>query len=440
MAVSFLNLEVSDLCLGKPSLRWIAAEATVSEALTALKRSEENYLSVWKCCADESCVCVGKICTADVICFLCRKENLVNPFKAFEATVSDILPKGVSVVRHLDPKSSLLEAIDCILEGAQNLVIPIQNQRSTYSRKKFLNKQSSYCWITPEDVIRFLLNSIGVFSPIPTSTIESLNIIDQDIMTVHFHDPASSALDYISRALVQQTSIAVVDDEDRIIGEISPLSLACCDETVAAAIATLSAGDLMSYIDYGGPPEDLVEMVKIKLEERNLEAMLELMEEYEFGSVSGSGSSRHGKAGRYFPARSSEAILCNPRSSLVAVMIQALAHRVMTGSWLETLKAANYSRENYAKNEFGSVSGLGSSRHGKAGRYFPARSSEAILCNPRSSLVAVMIQALAHRVSCVWVVGEDHTLVGAVTFAGMLKVLRSVDRDHKPESENLFKQ
>lgn len=386
MAVSFLNREVSDLCLGKPALRWITAEATVSEALTALKRSEDNYLSVWKCCADESCVCVGKICTADVICFLCRKENLVNPYKAFEATVSDILPKGVSVVRHLDPKSSLLEAIDCILEGAQNLVIPIQNQRSTYSRKKFLNKQSSYCWITPEDVIRFLLNSIGVFSPIPTSTIESLNIIDQDIMTVHFHDPASSALDYITRALVQQTSIAVVDDDDRIIGEISPLSLACCDETVAAAIATLSAGDLMSYIDYGGPPEDLVEMVKMKLEERNFEAMLELMEEYSNSTVPSSSSS------------------CS------------------------------------SEDEFGSMSGSGSSRHGKAGRNFPARSSEAILCNPRSSLVAVMIQALAHRVSCVWVVGEDHTLVGAVTFAGMLKVLRSVDRDRKLESENLLKQ
>lgn len=205
-------------------------------------------------------------------------------------------------------------------------------------------------------------------------------------MTVHYHDPAISALDYITRALVLQTSVAVVDVENRIIGEISPLSLACCDETAAAAIATLLAGDLMSYMDSGGPPEDLVEMVKMKLEERNFGSMLELVEEYAHSTVSSSSSS------------------CS------------------------------------SEDEFGPVSGSGSSRHGKAGRYFPARSSETILCNPRSSLVAVMIQALAHRVSCIWVVGEDHTLIGAVTFAGMLKVFRSVARDHKPESENLFMQ
>ncbi|KAL2484028.1 CBS domain-containing protein CBSX5 [Forsythia ovata] len=386
MAVSFLNREVSDLCLGKPALRWISVDATVSEALTALKRSQETYLSVWKC-ADESCICVGKICTADVICFLCIKENLANPFKALEDRVSEILPKGASIVRHLDPKSSLLEAIDCILEGAQNLVIPIQNQRSTYARKKFFNKPSSYCWITQEDVVRFLLNSIGVFSPIPTSTIESLNIIDRDIMTVHYHDPASSALNYISRALAEQTSVAVVDDEDRIIGEISPFALACCDETAAAAIATLSAGDLMAYIDYGGPPEDLVETVKMRLEERNFGAMLELMEECSHSTMLSS---------------------CSSCSS---------------------------------EDEFRSVSGSGSStRHGKSGRYFPARSSEAILCNPRSSLVAVMIQALAHRVCCVWVVEEDHTLVGAVTLTGMLKVFRSVAGDHKQERDNFFRQ
>lgn len=50
--------------------------------------------------------------------------------------------------------------------------------------------------------------------------------------------------------------------------------------------------------------------------------------------------------------------------------------------------------------------------------------TDAIVCFPWSSLVAVMIQALSHRVNYVWVVEDDGTLVGIVTFAGMMKVFR----------------
>ncbi|KAL2473309.1 CBS domain-containing protein [Forsythia ovata] len=391
MAISFLNGDISDLCLGKPAVRWIPATATVSDAVTALKRSGETHVSVWTCDnnTNESCECVGKICMTDVICFLCREENLANPLKAFEAPISEILPKGSSIVRHLGPNSSLLEAIDCILEGTQNLVIPIQNHRSTFSRKKFPNKLASldskyckaseYCWLTQEDIVRFLLNSVGVFSPIPGMTIESLLLIQHDIMTIHYLDPASSALDYISRSLTKQTSVAVIDKDNRLIGEISPVTLACCDEIVAAAISTLSAGDLMAYIDCGGPPEYLVELVKIRLEERNFVAMLELMEEFSISSISSSSSS------------------CSSDDE------------------------------------------LGSSFHGSLGRNSTARRSEAIICYPWSSLVAVMFQALAHRVSCVWVVEEDHTLVGTVTFAGILKVFRSI-AGVNPKRETSFKQ
>ncbi|CAI9760305.1 unnamed protein product [Fraxinus pennsylvanica] len=378
MAISFLNGDVSDLCLGKPVIRRIPAVAKVSDAVTALKRSGETHISVWTCDnkTDESCECVGKICMTDVICFLCKEENLANPLKAFEAPISEILPKAPSIVRHLEPNSSLLEAIDCILEGTQNLVIPIQNHRSTFSRKKFPNKSASfdskhcngreYCWLTQEDIVRFLLNSIGVFSPIPGMAIESLHLIEHDIMTVHYLDPASSALDYISRSLVEQTSIAIIDEDNRLIGEISPVTLACCDELVAAAISTLLAGDLMAYIDCGGPPEYLIELVRMRLEERNFGTLLELMEELSNSSTASSSSN------------------CSSDDE------------------------------------------LGSSFHGSSGRNSLGRSSEAIICYPWSSLVAVMIQALAHRVSCVWVLEEDHTLVGTVTFAGMLKVFRSI--------------
>lgn len=272
---------------------------------------------------------------------------------------------------------SQLEAIDYILEGTQNLVIPIQNHLSTNSRKRFLNRQPDsvcthhndydYCWLTQENVIRYLLNSVGAFSPIPTLTIDSLNLINHDIMTVTYNKPASSALTYFYRALTEQTSVAVVDEENMLIGEISPFTLACCDETAAAAIMTLSAADLMTYIDCGGPPEDLVQLVRMKLEEMNLGGMIEMMDDIFHSFMSSSSSS------------------CS----------------------------SDEESSSSSKNGW-------SSRSSKSGRHF--RRSEAIACSPRSSLVAVMIQALAHRVSCIWVVEEDHTLVGAVTFAGILKV------------------
>ncbi|WCJ27006.1 CBS domain-containing protein [Euphorbia peplus] len=304
MAVSLLSHEVSDLCLGKPALRSLAVSATVGEALTALKRSGDRYLS---------------------------EHNLKNPAAALHAPVSVLVPKGLGVVRHLEPHSSLLEAIDLILEGAQNLVIPIH---SPFTRKKLIQRTSTY------------------------STLHN---------NLCYNDPASSALPLISESLVKQTSVAIVDIDGKLFGEISPCALNSCNESLAAAIATLSAGDLMAYIDCGDPPEDLIRLVKERLEEKNLCGAIELMEE-EWGS---SGSS-----------------------------------------------SASYSSS--SDEEFG----MGKSRRLSGHSIKVARNTDAILCFPWSSLVAVMIQALSHRVSYVWVVEEDGTLVGVVTFTGMLKVFR----------------
>lgn len=266
---------------------------------------------------------------------------------------------------------SLLEAIDLILEGTQNLVVPIKNNITSNSKRKILHKSSisptthngrEFCWLTQEDVIRFLLSSIGLFSPIPALSIESLGIISPDVMTIWYHSPASEATAAISQSLAEQSSVAVVDDDGILIGEISPFTLACCDETVAAAITTLSTGDLMSYIDCGGPPEDMVRVVKARLKERNLEGMLE------------------------------EFAICSTD--------------VMSSSDEESVPR--------------------SGRHIRSNSYSArmVRRAEAIVCHRRSSLVAVMIQAIAHRVNYVWVIEEDCSLVGIVTFFNMLEVFR----------------
>lgn len=108
MAVKFFNQVVSELCLGKPELSGITVAATVYDALTVLKRSEDTYVSVWESGEEHairSCLCIGKICMADVILFLCREENLVDPFKAFESPVSQILSQGAYVITHLDSNS-----------------------------------------------------------------------------------------------------------------------------------------------------------------------------------------------------------------------------------------------------------------------------------------------------------------------------------------------
>nr|GEU77813.1 hypothetical protein [Tanacetum cinerariifolium] len=159
-----------------------------------------------------------------------------------------------------------------------------------------------------------------------------------------------------------------------LIGEISPFALSCCDETIAAAVTILSAGDLMAYLDYMGPPEHLVHMVKTRLQERNLNAMLDLMDDY------------------------------NPSSS-----------------------ASSSSDEEY-----------GSRKNGGMGRSYPGRRSEAIVCNPWNSLMAVMVQMIAHRVSYAWVIKEDYGLVGIVTFTEILGQFRRIAGSwNKRKEENI---
>ncbi|KAK6917527.1 CBS domain [Dillenia turbinata] len=381
MAVGFLGHEVSDLCLGKPALRSLPLTATLSDAVSALKRSGETSLSVWSC--DHSyececqCECVGKISMVDIICFLCRDENLNRVSSVFQSPISLLLDKdSSSVVRHVEPHSSLLEAIDFMLEGAQNLVVPIESRISKSSKKTLakgpsfgstLHNGHEYCWITQEDVVRFLLNSISAFAPVASLSIELLGIIDTDTLAIPYYQPAYAAIEAIALSSKHQTSVAIVDEQGCLIGEISPYMLACCDETVAAAMATLSAGDLMAYMDYVGPPDELVHLVKTRLQEKNLKPMLNLMEEFPLSSSLSSSS-----------CSSSD-------DEEISVLRRGMS--------------ASYSARR-------------------------VRKSEALVCHPKSSLVAVLIQALAHRVNYIWVIEDDCTLTGIVTYSGMLKVIR----------------
>lgn len=222
--------------------------------------------------------------------------------------------------------------------------------------------------------MRFLLGSIGLFSPLPALSVDTLGIISSDVLAIDYFSPAASAIGAISHSLKTQTSVAIVDSDRVFIGEISPFTLACCDETVVAAITTLSSGDLMAYIDCGGPPENLVRVVKARLKDMNLEKMLE-----EFTILSSSitdltPSSSSDEESTLFPTRTL------PRSGRYTRSYSYSARMV--------------------------------------------RRAEAIVCHPKSSLVAAMIQAIAHRASYLWVIEEDCSLVGIITFSDMVKVFR----------------
>ncbi|EOA13457.1 hypothetical protein CARUB_v10026499mg [Capsella rubella] len=409
MALAILSHEVSDLCIGKPPLRCLSvATATVADAIAALKSSDEPFLTVWSCNHDDEktdgidkCECLGKICMADVICYLSKFDsNVLSLSSAFDASVSVLIPKSRPLVVHVQSSCKLVEAIDLIIQGAQNLIVPIQTRSITKRRQqqKLLNRNVvvslstttstthknslQFCWITQEDIIRFLLDSISVFSPLPSLSISDLGVINSthNILAVDYHSSAACAVSVISRAILDNVSVAVVDkgcdqEEDSriaLIGEISPMTLACCDETAAAAVATLSAGDLMTYIDGSGPPESLVGVVRNRLEDKRMAGLISLIDS--LSSFSGSSSDEESPAGR--------------------------------------TRTSSYGR---------SVS--------NAARM--ARKSVAIVCNRKSSLMAVMIQAIAHRVSYVWVIDEDGCLIGMVTFVDILKLFREfLDGDH----------
>ncbi|WOL10524.1 CBS domain-containing protein CBSX5-like [Canna indica] len=378
MAVSFLSNEVSDLCIGKPALRTLQLSSTaVGDALLAIRRGSEPHLAVLGVDqkSPEKKVVTGKICVADVICYLCSDGNLASPAAALERPVSVLLQKDAGLVRRVEPQIGVLEALDLILDGAQNLVVPI---RSVSRKKLHLGGSGGgdFCWLTHEDFVRYFLNSIALFSPIATLSIDALGLVrPATTLAIRHDEPGPSLIPLLRRALSSQSSVAVVTEDGRLLGEISPSALAFSDETVtmAAGIATLTAGDLLALFDYSGsPPESHVRAIKAGLKEKGLLEMLELMEE-ELSSFSNSSSS------------SSASSSSDEESS--------------GGRRMRKLKSRTFS----------------------IGR----RSEEPEVCHPGSSLVAVMVQALAHRVSYMWVVDEDdYRLLGIVTFADMLCLFR----------------
>ncbi|ERM95213.1 CBS domain-containing protein CBSX5 [Amborella trichopoda] len=378
MAVSLSQHEVSDLCLGRPPLKWLPESATVGDALSQLRANtvSENCIVVWSCDPAisspfdyEECVCLGTVCMVDIICFLVREENLARPDQALHSPVSVLLPKVPGLVRLVQPNYSLSKALEIlVVEGAEILIVPIGNTRKAMKKPA---TRREFCCLTREDLVRYFLNSVGLFSPLPACSISELKLIRTDYPSLNHTAPSSKAI----TALLRHVPVAVTAGGDTLIGEISPEALALCEEAAAPALATLYAGDLLAFLDSNAPTpfiSHIRDMCPVALDAWSHDLTLSML------TASSEDSSE---------ASDEEFTAGSPTGPLPPPAPPVLARARRSGSF--------------------------STSRG--------RRAEAVVCRAWSSLVAVMVQALAHRATHVWVCeDEECSLVGVVTFRDIL--------------------
>ncbi|KAK1618408.1 hypothetical protein QYE76_023925 [Lolium multiflorum] len=384
MASSILSHVVSDLCIGKPAVRVLPQSTPIAAALATLRAGADPFVFVDAAPFDAkktATVSVVKVSVAEILCYVCG--NLGDPAAALSRPVS-VITAAVGdhgVTRRVDPQTSLLDAIDVLLaNNSHSLVVPLHKRagrkKHHVSAVSAASGTASYYVLTQQDIVRHLFGSISHFSPVAALTVASLGLIRRDVHAVHVDDDALDAIPLLQTSIGSGTAVAVVADDSALVGEICPGVLSSCDvESVSAAFAALSAGDVMTYIDcYFSPPEFLLRSVRARLTEKGLHAMRDLMD--------------------------------------AAYTTDAAALSSSTSSSDEESPLARSGRARRMS------SGTGS---------FRWRSTEDVAaCHAGNSLVAVMAQALAHRVGHVWVLDEvTGALVGVVSCADVLAVLRN---------------
>ncbi|KAG8037930.1 hypothetical protein GUJ93_ZPchr0024g29088 [Zizania palustris] len=383
MAASFLSHVVSDLCIGKPPVRVIPPSTPVAAALDALRAGGDPFVFVaaesYSRAKNTATWRVSRVSVADVLCYVCDgAENLSDPAGALGRPVSAVGDHGAT--RRVDSQASLLDAIDALLSSdSQSLLVPLH----TRARRKHhhasgyaaANGAADYCVLTREDIVRHLFsNSISLFSPVTALTVSSLGLVRRDVHTIHADDDALGSIPLLRRSIAEGTAVAVVADDGALVGEICPGVLGSCDvESVSAAFAALSVGDVMTYIDCSlSPPEFLLRSIRAQLRDRGMDAMADLMD--------------------------AASLPLSPSSSS------------STSSDEESNSPLGRSR---------------CARRASTGRFRCRSTDDVAACHAGSSLLAVMAQALAHRVGYVWVVDEvTCALTGVVSFADVLAVLR----------------
>ncbi|KAE8817168.1 hypothetical protein D1007_05379 [Hordeum vulgare] len=363
-AWSLLARDVSDLCIGKPPLRWLPPSSTLARAVAELEASggPDAAVAVWD--GRAGAAVAGRVRMADVLLFLC-----VDDGSSSEATLADLLAAGgAPPVRRVEPDASVLEAVDALLGGAQSLVVPISDNRRRPETAHL--EPESMCWVTVEDVVRFFLGSVALFSQIALRSVSDLGAVRparSALAVAPGEDALSAIMPLLRTALATHASVALVSCRC-LVGEISPSTLCSLDASVAA----LSTGFLVSFVHTSRTPHSAA------LRLRNLL--------HPMSPSSSSSSSPSSSSSSYSSSEDED----EERNGTPAYRSQGGEH------------VSSYSA-----------------------RWTKGR--EPIACRRRSSLVAVMAQAVAHRVTQVWVLDDEpkeEELVGVVSLLDVLRVLR----------------
>ncbi|CAN6273625.1 unnamed protein product [Urochloa humidicola] len=401
MAATLMSHVVSDLCIGKPRVLTLPPSTPVADALAALRAgAADPFVFVHaepaahraKKAAPTVYVKIG---VADILCYLCGDAcNLRDPVAALGRPVSAVAAAAVAgghgLTHRVDPHTRLLDAIDVLLtDGCQGLLVPLHARARKRQHHVVLPCSDAVatpdcCVLTREDMVRHLFGSISHFSPVAALTVASLGLVRRDAAhALHADADALDAIPLLRKAASDGTAVAVVaDDGDgaTLVGEICPGTLASFDvETASAAFAALSAGDVMAYIDCSllshTPPEFLLRAIRAQLKDRGLDAVAELMD-----------------------AASDLPLSMSPSSA---------------------------SSTSSDEDSPSGLRGRRPRRMSSSGNFGWRCTEDVVACHSESSLVAVMAQALAHRVGYVWVVDETSgALVGVVRFVDVLAVLR----------------
>ncbi|KAG0502734.1 hypothetical protein HPP92_002806 [Vanilla planifolia] len=249
----------------------------------------------------------------------------------------------------------LVDALEMMKQGVQRLLVRksigwkgvskrfsilyngkwLKNCDSSAQQLSFALNEGSYCCLSQEDVVRFIIGCLGALAPIPLSSITSLCAINNNYC---FIEASSPALNIVNNFPQDPCAVAVVETTAvgtrKIIGEISGYKLWKCDYLSAAwAMANLSAGQfVMGLEDDAGDP-----LPELKVASQTDGGIAESPRPRKFSSrnvgffsnlpVGGLRSTRSMYRGRSAP------LTCRQTSSLAAVMAQMLSHRA-THVWV----------------------------------------------------------------------------------------------------------
>ncbi|KAL2608849.1 hypothetical protein R1flu_027422 [Riccia fluitans] len=442
MGECFRGVEAADLALGKPCLSPLLGSATVAHALKALRHSKDIGVLLWversvEELYEQSALsnnggigrerfrCGALVTVLDIICFLASDENLYNPAKALSSPLSALYPCLSQAVEHVDGQTRLCSALNLMLLGVQHLVVPITKRKKKGKLSKLpvpIHAKDvpvdDFCWITQEDVLRYLLGCVGMFYPLPMMSLQDLDMINEDVLLVDENAEAISAVPLIKRASQEATAVAVVScqkgSRPKLVGDISIQTMRDCNEMAAEALATLSMKDFLYFVNDCPPPQFLVEKVYSKLKSKALVTNRNL-------------ASKHPSSlSKDFASSASPASVMASGMARVASDLGLLSEPFTSDEDLSGYSSS--SDEDLPRTPACQLLELSSVLpvvKMKSRRNVLSKATTLITCRPRSSLVAVMAQALAHRVNHVWITDDEGGLVGIVTYSDIIDVLLS---------------